>query len=391
MPASRVLPTDEATDLVRLVRELADKELLPRVAEAERTETFPRDVFTLLGRAGVLGLPYPEEYGGGGQPYEVYLQVLEELARVWASVGVGVSVHALSCFGLVSRGTEEQKQRWLPELLGGELLGGYCLSEAHAGSDPAAMRTTAKRDGDDYVVNGTKAWVTHGGEADFYKVMARTSDHRNGISCFLVPADTAGVVADPPEHKMGLTGSTTATVRFEGARVSADRLLGAEGDGLKIALAGLDSGRLGIAAVATGLAQGALDDAVAYAKTRETFGKRIIEHQGLAFLLADMAAAVGSARATYLSAARLRDQGLPFSTEASIAKMVATDNAMKVTTDAVQVYGGYGYTRDFPVERYMREAKVMQIFEGTNQIQRMVIGRALAQQSSAPITTARTR
>jgi len=391
MPASRVLPTDEATDLVRLVRELADKELLPRVAEAERTETFPRDVFTLLGRAGVLGLPYPEEYGGGGQPYEVYLQVLEELARAWASVGVGVSVHALSCFGLVTRGTEEQKQRWLPDLLGGELLGGYCLSEAHAGSDPAAMRTTAKRDGDDYVINGTKAWVTHGGEADFYKVMARTSADRNGISCFLVPADTEGVVADPPEHKMGLTGSTTATVRFEGARVSADRLLGAEGDGLKIALAGLDSGRLGIAAVATGLAQAALDDAVAYAKTRETFGKRIIDHQGLAFLLADMAAAVGSARATYLSAARLRDQRLPFSTEASIAKMVATDNAMKVTTDAVQVYGGYGYTRDFPVERYMREAKVMQIFEGTNQIQRMVIGRALAQQSSAPLTTARTR
>lgn len=391
MPASRVLPTDEATDLVRLVRELADKELHPRAAGAEATETFPRDMFTLLGRAGILGLPYPEEYGGGGQPYEVYLQVLEELARVWATIGVGVSVHALSCFGLVTRGTEEQKQRWLPDLLGGELLGGYCLSEAHAGSDPAAMRTTARRDGDHYVIDGTKAWVTHGGHADFYKVMARTSDERNGISCFLVPADTEGVVADPPERKMGLTGSTTATVRFERARVPADRLLGDEGDGLKIALAGLDSGRLGIAAVATGLAQAALDDAVAYAKTRETFGQRIIDHQGLAFVLADMAAAVGSARATYLAAARLRDQGLPFSTEASIAKMVATDNAMKVTTDAVQVYGGYGYTRDFPVERYMREAKVMQIFEGTNQIQRMVIGRALARPSAAPITTARSR
>lgn len=389
MPASRVLPTDEATDLVRLVRELADKELHPRAAGAEATETFPRDMFTLLGRAGILGLPYPEEYGGGGQPYEVYLQVLEELARVWATIGVGVSVHALSCFGLVIRGTEAQKQRWLPDLLGGELLGGYCLSEAHAGSDPAAMRTTARRDGDYYVIDGTKAWVTHGGHADFYKVMARTSDERNGISCFLVPADTEGVVADPPERKMGLTGSTTATVRFERARVPADRLLGDEGDGLKIALAGLDSGRLGIAAVATGLAQAALDDAVAYAKTRETFGQRIIDHQGLAFVLADMAAAVGSARATYLAAARLRDQGLPFSTEASIAKMVATDNAMKVTTDAVQVYGGYGYTRDFPVERYMREAKVMQIFEGTNQIQRMVIGRALARPSAAPITTAR--
>jgi alkylation response protein AidB-like acyl-CoA dehydrogenase len=391
VPASRVLPTDEATDLVRLVRELADKELHPRAAEAEATETFPRDMFTLLGRAGILGLPYPEEYGGGGQPYEVYLQVLEELARVWATIGVGVSVHALSCFGLVTRGTEEQKQRWLPDLLGGELLGGYCLSEAHAGSDPAAMRTTARRDGDHYVIDGTKAWVTHGGHADFYKVMARTSDERNGISCFLVPADTEGVVADPPERKMGLTGSTTATVRFERARVPADRLLGDEGDGLKIALAGLDSGRLGIAAVATGLAQAALDDAVAYANTRETFGQRIIDHQGLAFVLADMAAAVGSARATYLAAARLRDQGLPFSTEASIAKMVATDNAMKVTTDAVQVYGGYGYTRDFPVERYMREAKVMQIFEGTNQIQRMVIGRALARPSAAPITTARSR
>jgi len=389
MPASRLMPTEEASDLVRLVRELADKELHPRVAVAEAESRFPRDVFTMLGRAGVLGLPYPEENGGGGQPYEVFLQVLEEIARVWASVAVGVSVHALSCFGLVTRGTEEQKQRWLPDLLGGELLGAYCLSEPHAGSDPAAMRTTARRDGDDYVLDGDKAWVTHGGEADFYKVMARTSDDRNGISCFLVDAGTSGVVADPPERKMGLTGSTTATVRFENARVPAERRLGDEGDGLKIALAGLDAGRLGIAAVATGLAQGALDDAVAYAKERETFGKKIIDHQGLAFVLADMAAAVGSARATYLHAARLRDQGLPFSTEASIAKMVATDNAMRVTTDAVQVYGGYGYTRDFPVERYMREAKVMQIFEGTNQIQRMVIGRALASPSSAPISTAR--
>src|SRR5690242_744416 len=391
MPATRVLPSEEATALLELTRDIATRELLPRVTEAEATEIFPREVFTMLGRAGILGLPYPEEYGGGGQPYEVYLQVLEELARDWATIGVGVSVHALSCFGLVTRGTEEQKQRWLPDLLGGELLGGYCLSEAHAGSDPAAMRTTASRDGDHYVIDGTKAWVTHGGHADFYKVMARTSDERNGISCFLVPADTEGVIADPPERKMGLTGSTTATVRFERARVPADRLLGDEGDGLKIALAGLDSGRLGIAAVATGLAQAALDDSVAYAKTRETFGRRIIDHQGLAFVLADMAAAVGSARATYLAAARLRDQGLPFSTQASIAKMVATDNAMKVTTDAVQVFGGYGYTRDFPVERYMREAKVMQIFEGTNQIQRMVIGRALARPSAAPITTARSR
>jgi alkylation response protein AidB-like acyl-CoA dehydrogenase len=389
MPASRVMPTAEATDLMHLVRDLATKELQPRAAEAEATETFPRDVFTMLGQAGVLGLPYAEEYGGGGQPYEVYLQVLEELARVWASVAVGVSVHALSCFGLVTRGTEEQKQRWLPDLLGGDLLGAYCLSEQHAGSDPAAMTTRAKRVDGGYVIDGAKAWVTHGGQADFYKVMARTGDSgRDDISCFLVPADAAGLTADPPERKMGLTGSTTATMRFQEVEVGADRLLGAEGDGLKIALAGLDSGRLGIAAVATGLAQGALDDAVAYAQDRETFGRKIIDHQGLAFVLADMAAAVESARTTYLSAARLKDQGLPFGTQASIAKLVATDNSMRVTTDAVQVLGGYGYTRDFPVERYMREAKVMQIFEGTNQIQRMVISRALAKNPKPTITTA---
>ncbi|KQY50919.1 MULTISPECIES: acyl-CoA dehydrogenase family protein [unclassified Nocardioides] len=385
MPASRVLPTSEAADLLRLVRDLATKELLPRAAQDEATETFPRDVFKLLGRAGLLGLPYSEEYGGGGQPYEVYLQVLEEIASVWSSVGVGVSVHALSCFGLHEHGTEEQKQAWLPDMLGGELLGAYCLSEAHAGSDPAAMKTSARRDGDDYVLNGAKAWTTHGGNADFYKVMARTSDDRNGISCFLIPADTPGFEADPPEKKMGLTGSSTTTMRLNDVRIPASRLLGNEGDGLKIALAGLDSGRLGIAAVATGLAQGALDHAVAYAKERETFGKKIIDHQGLAFVLADMEAAIQSARAMVLHAARLKDRGLPFSREASIAKMVATDNAMKVTTDAVQVLGGYGYTRDFPVERFMREAKVMQIFEGTNQIQRMVISRALAKDNNGTI------
>ena len=378
MPASRVLPTDEAAELLKLVRDLVAKELQPRAAEAEATETFPREVFRTLGRAGILGLPYPEEYGGGGQPYEVYLQVLEEIGYAWSSVGVGTSVHGLSCFALATRGTEEQKHRLLPDMLGGELLGAYCLSEPHAGSDPAAMTTRARRDGDEYVLDGAKAWTTHGGHADFYTVMARTSEDRNGISCFLVPADADGLSADPPERKMGLTGSATATMRFEGVRVPVERRLGEEGEGLKIALAGLDAGRLGIAAVATGLAQGALDEALAYAQQRETFGKKIIDHQGLAFVLADMAAAVGSARATYLAAARLKDQGLPYGTEASIAKMVATDNAMKVTTDAVQVFGGYGYTRDFPVERYMREAKVMQIFEGTNQIQRMVISRALA-------------
>ncbi len=394
MPARRVLASDEHADLLRLVREIATEQLLPRVADDEAHERFPRDVFTMLGRTGLLGLPYPDDVGGAGLPYEVYLQVLEELGAVWASVGVGVSVHALSCFGLATAGTDEQRKRWLPDMLGGELLGAYCLSEPHAGSDPAAMRTTARRDGDDYVITGTKAWTTHGGEADFYKVMARTSDEAAssrgaGISCFLVPADSEGLTSDPPERKMGLTGSATTTMRFDGVRVSAERLLGAEGDGLKIALAGLDAGRLGIAAVATGLAQGALDHAVAYARERETFGRAIIEHQGLAFLLADMEAAVQTARAVTLHAARLSDAGLPFSREASIAKLTATDQAMKVTTDAVQVLGGYGYTRDFPVERYMREAKVMQIFEGTNQIQRMVIGRSLGSGRDAGTITHR--
>ena len=377
MPARRLLPTDESVDLLRLVREIAARELAPRAAEHEANGDFPRDVFAVLGEAGLLGLPYPEELGGGGQPYEVYLQVLEEVGAVWASVGVGMSVHVLSCFPLAHYGTDEQSRRWLPELLAGDLLGAYCLSESQAGSDPAAMRTTARRNGDEYVINGAKAWTTHGGRADFYLVLARTSADRTGISAFLVPAQTPGLTADPPEHKMGLTGSTTATMVLSDVRIPADRRIGNEGQGLQIALAALDSGRLGIAAVATGLAQGALDRAVAYARERETFGRAIIDHQGLGFLIADMEAAVQTARAMYLHAARLRDQGLPFGREAAIAKLVATDNAMRVTTDAVQVLGGYGYTKDFPVERYMREAKVMQIFEGTNQIQRLVISRSL--------------
>src|SRR3954463_1385467 len=237
MTARRVLPTEETAELVRLVRQIAADELAERSVAAEADGTFPRDIFLKLGRAGLLGLPYPEEYGGGAVPYEVYLQVLEEIGAVWASVGVGVSVHVLSCYGLATRGTDEQKQAWLPDMLGGELLGAYCLSEPHAGSDPAAMRTTAVRDGDSYVLTGEKAWTTHGGEADFYKVMARTSDDRSrGISCFLIPADAAGLSADPAERKMGLTGSTTATMRFEGVRIDADPRLGAPGPGRPVPL-----------------------------------------------------------------------------------------------------------------------------------------------------------
>lgn len=379
MPVDRLLPTAEAEDLIALTREVADKELAPRVNSHERDETFPNGVFATLGAAGLLGLPYPEHQGGGGQPYEVYLQVLEELAARWAAVAVAVSVHGLSCFPLATVGTDQQQQKWLPEMLGGGLLGAYSLSEPQAGSDAAALSCKAQRtQGDRYRINGTKAWITSGGKADFYTLFARTGEGSRGISCFLVPADTPGLSFDKPEEKMGLRGVPTAAASYDDALIDADRLIGEEGDGLRIAFSALDSGRLGIAAVAVGLAQAALDDAVAYAKQRRTFGKAIIDHQGLGFLLADMAAAVDSGRATYLDAARRRDAGRPYGRQASVAKLIATDAAMKVTTDAVQVLGGYGYVRDFPLERYMREAKVMQIFEGTNQIQRLVISRALA-------------
>ncbi|HSK25587.1 MAG TPA: acyl-CoA dehydrogenase family protein [Jiangellales bacterium] len=383
MPVSRLLPTPESADLIKLVRDLAEGELAPRVDRAEAEAEFPRDVFRTLGAAGLLSLPYPERFGGGCQPYEVYLQVLEELAARWATVALTVSVHTLSCWPLATYGTEEQRSQWLPELLGGDVFAAYCLSEPHAGSDAAALTTRAVRDGDSYVLTGTKAWISGGGLADAYIVMARTTDDGpRGITCFLLPGRAEGLSFGAPERKMGLTGSPTTLVNLDGVRVPAGRRIGAEGEGFSIALAALDGGRLGIAAVATGLAQGALDHAVAYAKERQQFGKPIIDHQGLGFLLADMAAAVESSRATYLEAARRRDRGLPYARQAAIAKLVATDSAMKVTTDAVQVFGGYGYTRDFPVERYMREAKVMQIFEGTNQIQRLVISRHLARSAS---------
>jgi alkylation response protein AidB-like acyl-CoA dehydrogenase len=378
MPAERLLPTIEAEDLLKLTREIAKDELAPIASQYEEEERFPREQFRLLGRSGLLGLPYPERWGGGAVPYEVYLQVLEEIASAWMTMGVGLSVHVMSCYALAEFGTDEQRERWLGDMLGGELLGAYALSEPHAGSDAAALSTRAVSDADDFVLNGTKAWITHGGQADFYTTMVRTSDDRSrGISCFLVDAGTPGLSASRPERKMGLTGSTTTQMIFDNARVDASRMLGPEGYGLKIALSALSSGRLGIAACAVGLAQAALDEAVAYAKQRPQFGKPIIEFQGIEFLLADMAAAVESSRATYIDAARRRDLGLPFQRQASIAKLIATDAAMKVTTDAVQVFGGAGYTKDFPVERYMREAKVPQIFEGTNQIQRVVIARAL--------------
>ena len=376
---TRLLPTEESVELLSLVEDFAAAELAPRVSADEAAAIFPRDLLRGLGEIGVLGLPFDSAYGGADQPYEVTLQVLEEVARAWLSLGVSVSVHYLSCFPLAAFGTDSQRDRWLAGMVGGELLGGYCLSESHSGSDAAALTTAAVRDGDTYVVNGTKAWITHGGRADFYSVMVRTSDDgARGISCLLVDGSTPGLSSAPPERKMGATASPTAQVILDNVRVDADRLMGTEGGGFTVALAALDAGRLGIAACAVGLAQAALDAAATYADERKQFGRSIAEFQGISFMLADMATAVAGARALYLEAARLKDAGLPFGTMAAMAKLAATDAAMKVTTDAIQVLGGAGYTQDFPVERYFREAKALQIVEGTNQVQRVVIGRALA-------------
>jgi alkylation response protein AidB-like acyl-CoA dehydrogenase len=382
MDAARraLLPTEESRDLLDLTAGLAEKELAPRAAQDEAAERFPREIFRMLGRAGLLSLPYPERHGGGDQPYEVYLQVVEELARHWLAVALGVSVHTLSCHALVHYGDQAQRDRWLPDMLGGELLGAYCLSEPSHGSDAANLttRATSAPEGG-YTLDGTKAWITHGGVADFYTVLARTGGPgAKGVSAFLVDAATPGLSAAPPERKMGMRASTTAQIRFEGARISAERRIGAPGDGFRIAMDALDSGRLGIAACAVGLARAALETAVGYARDRVQFGRPIIENDGVGFLLADMATRVDVGRAAYLAAARLRDRGLPFTLQAATAKLYCTDAAMQSAIDAVQVLGGYGYTEDFAVERYLREAKVLQIVEGTNQIQRRVISRALA-------------
>ena len=336
-------------------------------------------MFRTLGKAGLLGLPYPEEHGGGGQPYEVYLQVVEELATVWATVAEGVSVHTLACFPLAEYGTDEQRARWLPDLIGGELLGGYCLSEPQSGSDAAAMVTRAVRDGDDYVVNGTKAWITHGGEADFYSLLCRTSD--DGSARHLLPAGRRrhrrGVGrrarAQDGLHRLDhRPGAATTTPASPPTGCSAPRGRASRSPWPPWTAAGWASPPARSAwprARWTPRSPGP--------RQRQQFGRPIVDFQGLGFMLADMATGVEAGRSLYLAAARRRDRGEPFGKQAAMAKLFCTDMAMRVTTDAVQVLGGYGYVSDYPVERYMREAKALQIVEGTNQIQRMVIARHL--------------
>lgn len=378
IPINRELPDGDWVEFLAVIERFAQTELAPYADQCEADAVFPRDSFRKLGELGCLGLPYPQSVSGAGAPFQAYVQIIEVLSQAWLTVGLGVSVHTLSAHGVANFGSEDLRARTLPEMLAGEQLGAYCLSEPQSGSDAAGLATTARRVGSDYVINGTKAWITHGGVADYYTVMARTGPERTaGISCFLVPATAQGLSFGNPERKMGMTASPTAQVNLDDVYVPETALVGELGQGFTIALAALDAGRLGIAACAVGLAQAALDEATLYAQTRQQFGQPIGDFQGLRFLLADMATQVSAARSLLLSAARRKDDGLEYGAHAAMAKLFATDTCMKVTTNAVQVLGGSGYVSDFPVERYMREAKVLQIVEGTNQIQREVVGRAI--------------
>jgi alkylation response protein AidB-like acyl-CoA dehydrogenase len=371
------LSADER-ELVRLVRSWADERAAPSAASYEEKKEFPRELFRQLGEMGLAGIPYEERFGGGGQSFVAYLGVVEEVARAYLALAIGMSVHHLCAFGIHDFGSGDLKDRYLPRLFSGEWLGAYALSEASSGSDAASLRTRAEREGDGYRLTGSKRFISHGGEAEIYLVMARTgAEGPQGISAFIVEKGWDGFDFGKLEDKMGWQSSPMRELLFESCAVPAGNLVGEEGIGFKVALAALDGGRLGIAACSTGLAQAALDAAIAFTKERQQFGRAVAEFEAVQFMLADMATQVEAARRLYREAARARDAGEPFSTAASMAKLFASDVAMRVTTDAVQLHGGYGYMAEYTVERYMREAKALQIVEGTNQIQRMIIGRKL--------------
>ena len=380
-------PTDGLNDtqrqIVDLAREFAREHIAPHAAEWDRTRAFPRPVIDELGRLGFLGMTVPERYEGMGIDTVTYLLALEEIAAADASIAVSISIqNAIPATMLVRHGTPAQQERWLKPLARGELLVGFALSEPDAGSDPAGMRAQAVRDGAGWVLNGMKAWATNGGTADLMMVMVRTDlpdDRRGakGISTFIVPTSTPGYRAGAPEDKMGLRASNTTTVALEDLRLPADALLGEEGMGFVYSMEGLDAGRLGIATQAVGIARRALELAVAYCAERRQFDQPLREFQGVQFKLADMATRVAAARALTQSAAARRDRGEDVRQAASMAKLFASETAMWVTTQAVQLFGGYGYMRDFPVEKLFRDAKVTEIYEGTSEVQRIVIARGL--------------
>lgn len=372
--------TDEQAMLRKMVREFAENEVAPSAAERDENERFDRGIFEQMAELGLTGIPWPEEYGGIGSNYMSYVIAVEELSRVCASTGVTLSAHvSLASWPIYQYGTDEQKQTFLKRLATGEALGAYALSEPSAGSDVVSMAMTAKDDGDSYVLNGNKVWITNGGVADIYIVFAKTdADQRHkGITAFIVEKGTEGFSFGKKEKKLGIRSSPTTELIFENCRIPKGNRLGQEGEGFKIAMTTLDGGRNGIAAQALGIAQGALDAATAYAKERVQFGKPIAAHQGISFKLADMATEVEAARLLTYQAAWLESEGLPYGKASAMSKLFAGDAAMRITVEAVQVFGGYGYTKDYPVERYMRDAKITQIYEGTNEIQRLVIGRML--------------
>ena len=372
--------TEEHELLRKAVRQLAEDKIAPRAAEIDETAQYPWDVHEAIKKAGFMAIHIPEAYGGDGADKIAHSIVIEEIARVCASSSLIPMVVKLGTTGLILSGSEELKQEFLPGVARGEITFSYALSEREAGSDAAAMKTRAVRDGDTWVLNGTKCWISGAGVNTHYTVMAVTDPSRgaNGISAFVVAADDPGFSVGTKERKLGIKGSPTCEIYFEDCRIPASRMIGPEGSGFKTALKTLDHTRLGIGAQAVGIAQGALDAAVAYVKERHQFGKAIADFQNTQFMLADMAMKVEAARhLVYVAnaSAERGDKDLTFLSSAS--KCFASDTAMSVTTDAVQLFGGYGYTRDFPVERMMRDAKITQIYEGTNQIQRLVVAREL--------------
>ncbi|HEX3326558.1 MAG TPA: acyl-CoA dehydrogenase family protein [Actinomycetota bacterium] len=378
MPADLSLLTDEQRSLATMVREFASEVAAPQSITFEARQEDPVALYRQMADLGLTGIPFPEAHGGGGQPYLTYLLVIEEIARAYLSLAIGLSVHTLCAFAIDRFGNDGQKKDVLARLTAGEWFGAYSLSEPGSGSDAASLSTKATLAGDGYRLSGSKVFCTRGAEADVVLVMARTgAAGPKGISAFLVQNPTEGFSGTKKEDKMGWRSSPTWALAFDNAEVPADRLLGQEGEGFKIALASLDSGRLGIAACSIGLAQGAFDAALRYTGEREQFGQPVSAHEGVQFMLAGMATDIEAGRRLYRYAAELRDAGHDYSLQAAQAKLFCSDVAMKVTTDAVQLHGGYGYVTEYPVERYMREAKGLQIVEGTNQIQRFVIGRKL--------------
>ncbi|SFB26071.1 acyl-CoA dehydrogenase [Lentibacillus halodurans] len=372
--------TEEQEMLRKMVRDFAQKDVEPTAAERDEAERFDRDIFDKMAELGLTGIPWPEEYGGIGADFVSYVIAVEELSRVCASTGVTLSAHlSLASWPIYKYGNEEQKKTFLSLLATGEALGAYALSEPGSGSDAAGMKTVAKKDGDEYILNGNKVWITNGGVADIYIVFALTDPEarHKGISAFIVEKGTEGFTTGKKERKLGIRSSPTTELIFENCRIPKENLLGEEGEGFKIAMTTLDGGRNGIAAQALGIAQGALDAAADYAKEREQFGKPIVANQGISFKLADMATEIEASRLLTYQAAWLESEGQPYGKASAMSKLFAGDAAMRITTEAVQVFGGYGYTKDYPVERYMRDAKITQIYEGTNEIQRLVIGRML--------------